>query len=58
MQISGNRTHSVFNSPAGTGNSLQGFFYGKMGVGSSFCTFFVIFPNFVACFGSKNRIVV
>ena len=58
MQISENRTHSVFNSPTGNSHSLSGFFNGKMGVGRSFCTFFHIFPNWVRCFGSKNRIVL
>ena len=58
MQISGNRIHSVFNSPTGTDQSLSGFFNGKMGVGSSFCTFFHIFSDFVRHFRAKNRIAV
>ena len=48
----------VANSPVGMCDSLSGFFYGKTGVGRSFCTFFHIFPNWVTCFGSKNRIVL
>ena len=58
MRVREKRTCCVFNSPVGMCDSLSGFFNGEMGGGSSFCTFFHIFPDLVTCFGSKNRIVV
>ena len=52
------RIHYLFNSPVGTVDSLTGFFNGKMGVRSSFCTFFDFFGYFVRHFRAKNRIVL
>ncbi len=56
MKLREKKTCAVVNSPVGTGNSLSGVFNGKMGVGTSSCSFFGFFRCFVRQISSKNRI--
>ena len=58
MEVWRTEIYAVFNSPVGNSQSLSGFFSVITGVGSSFLTFFDFFPDWVRCFGAKNRIVL
>jgi hypothetical protein len=56
--VGGETISSVVNSPVGKSPSLWGFFSGRTGVGSSFCTVSHLFSNSVSYLEAKRRIAV